>query len=316
MLDRRLQLTAAVTQLLFAWVLASGCSDSHGSGHKSVGAAYDALAEKIHECRTTRDACREDSDCSDAALATCEDAFHGCEDEARDAEKALRDATHACRIARETCEARADDDEDARAKCRDENKACMDTLKSPKPQCHADLEACLDEAREKDPPMPPLPEPMTEAEMACHVAARACMMAEVDAMRPKHACEPDKPTMPGEPMAGKGGKPEPDEDAGVDEKPKPDDAGMKPDDAGMKPGKGPKDPTGMKPGKGPKDPEEPKDPKDPPMPEAGHAPPMPEAGHPPPPPAAGHPAPPGMMQGMPKPEKPGPKAGSGGSAGA
>jgi hypothetical protein len=320
MMLRHWQLPAAGLPALSAFALlavgiVSGCSGSHEES--GVGAAYDALAKKLHDCRHEQDECRDDSDCSDTALALCDGQARTCEETAREAEAALREATHACRVAEEECEGAVPDrNANALAVCREHKHECMEPLKPPEPPCHAALEQCLDAARAKDlvatsdappnpsaaadggaaaspkpgPGMKAMPRAQTEPEMACHAEVRTCMMMEKDPMRtmPPHCLPPGRP-MPGDEDDGGVMEPEPSKDGGVPGHPQ---AGE------SAPGK-PKPPKDGEP-KPPKD-GEPKPPKEggpkphepPPPSHAGeHAPPPPHAGEHAPPPHAGEHAPP------------------------
>jgi hypothetical protein len=104
----------------------------------------------------------------------------------------------------------------------------MESLRPPKPECHAELEACLDEARESespdaganatppsDPPAPPAagdrgprrkPREESAAERACHAEARECLEAERDATpEPEQRCPPARKP----PRDEDGGRPKP-----------------------------------------------------------------------------------------------------------
>src|SRR5207344_3179523 len=149
MIDRSIPLRALFAFACLSGGLTNACSKQQSSQPAlNVGAAYDALAGKLHDCGHQFDACRDASDCSAAAIADCEDQRHICEQAAQAAEEALHAATRACRVAEETCEASAADaGPDARKACHDQAHTCMDALKPPEPPCHAALEKCLDEAR-------------------------------------------------------------------------------------------------------------------------------------------------------------------------
>jgi hypothetical protein len=159
--------------------LAYGCAKERDPyPDMGVGVAYDALANKLHDCRRAHDACRDVSDCSEEQLAACEMQLHTCKDSARAAEEALHNATHACRVAEDVCLAAADAGADARKACHDQAHACMEPLKPPAPPCHAELEQCLADAHVSDaasggaapaeppPPLMPPPPPPHAGEMA------------------------------------------------------------------------------------------------------------------------------------------------------
>src|SRR3954470_6120719 len=91
---------------IFAACLSYGCAEqrtAEPTANSSVGAAYDALAKQMRECKQEEDACRDATDCSEDALAACDEKKQECDDVAREAEEALHAAERACRDQEETC---------------------------------------------------------------------------------------------------------------------------------------------------------------------------------------------------------------------